>query len=283
MTPIITSDEYWDVNGTALNTYAHNIATFGGSRYDLPNLRGENAQFAYRPGSEFRSKVADSRVITLMMWVAGVDSESGNPDSSDQVLRWNDNFNALRKLFWKPKSQISLTRRWRLTDPITDTPAVLVATAQAQIAGNMSPNMTGRTRADFAVDLLLADPYFYGSSITSSHIDAGGAPVTVNNPGDDSAYYTSVYVDFVGTMTDPKLTNTTPSPDVWVKVSGSVTGTTTLDIGKYLINPSSIPLNRVSHSGARSWFGLLDGDNSLSLTAASGSGYAVVRFTPPYA
>ncbi len=282
MAIILSSDEYWEVDSSPLDTFAYAIATIGGSRYDIPNLRGDNAQFAYRPGTEFRPKVADSKVVTLLMWVAGIDPETGDPDSSDQRLRWNDNYRALRKLFWTPRRQIALTRRWWLTDPLTDTPTMQVATAQAQIAGTMTPQMTGRTRADLAVDLLLADPFFYGESITSDHVDAGGSPVTVHNPGDDHAYYTNVYVDFVGTMTNPKLTNTTPSPDVWVQVEGSLTGTTTLDIGKYLVSPSSISLNRVTHSGARSWFGLLEGDNTLSLTVASGSGYAVVRFTPPF-
>lgn len=282
MTVINSTEAYWDVDNESLNTYARNISTIGGSRYDLPPLRGSNSQFAYRPGAAFRPKVADSRVVTLMMWVAGVDPESGEPDTTDQVVRWNDNFNSLRRLLWTPGREVALTRRWKLTDPDTDLPAIMSATAQAQIAGNLAPNMTGRTRADFAVDLLLADPYFYGSSVTSDHIDVGGSDVVVDNKGDDSTYYTGVYVDLVGPLTNPRLTNTSTNPDVWVEVSGSLTGTTTLDIGKYLIFPSSLPLNRVSHSGARSWFGLLKGNNSLSLTASAGSGYAVVRFTPPF-
>ncbi len=280
--PILNStSEYWDIDGVSLNTFAYNIATIGGSRYDLPPLRGEDSQFAHRPGSEFRPKTVDSRIISLAMWVAGIDPETGNPDPDDQTLRWNDNWNSLRRLVWTPNRQVVLTRRWRLTNPITLEPEIVVASTLAQISNTMTPQMTGRTRADFIVDFKLTDPFFYGSEITSSNIAVAGSQV-VNNIGDDAASYNHVYVDFVGPLTKPRLTNTTATPDVWVELSGEITGTVTLDVNNFTISPSSVLLNRASHSGARSWFGLLRGNNSVSLSADAGSGHAVVRFKPPY-
>ena len=46
-------------------------------RYNLPPLRGSNITVPYRPGTIFRQKLADQRQIDLVMWVTGVDPDTG--------------------------------------------------------------------------------------------------------------------------------------------------------------------------------------------------------------
>ncbi len=99
MTVLTTTDELWYVDDVPLNTYAYNIVTLGGSRFDLPPIRGSNMTYAYRPGQVFRPKVADQRTVTLLMWVAGVDpATAGAPGPHGPQQSWADNWNMLRRL-----------------------------------------------------------------------------------------------------------------------------------------------------------------------------------------
>lgn len=258
------TDEAWDIDGVSLHQFGWSISTLGGSRLSLPPLRGEDIAVAYRAGKTWRPKLADSRPMTLMMWLEGSDPATGNP-AADPHLQWMDSWMFLRRLLWKPRgAQISLTRRWRET--VGGTPTLLSATAQAQIAGSMEPTMMGNAAATFAVDLILADPYFYGPQITAPVTGS----VTVTNPGDDDALAYGMSIDLAAGCT---LTNTTPSPHVVVSSPAAVT----LDLSNFSVSPGSAA-GGVVHSGARAWMGLQPGANTL---VASG-GSATIRFRPPY-
>lgn len=284
-----TTDEAWEIDGVSLHQYGWNVATVGGSRYDLPPLRGENIRLAYRPGAVHRPKVADSRTINLIMWVSGADPATGNA-VNDQRLRWNDSWDFLRRLVWKPHgTQVTLTRRWWLTDPATGNPQLVVASGLAEIADQMPPTMTGRFRADFAMTLLMADPFFYGPEVEVPLVR--GQPVSVVNPGHDVSAHTGLEVEFIGPLINPRLTNITADPNTWVQYNGPIsTGQSVLcDVGAY--QATRLPaganhINLIRHSGARHWMGLLPGTNSLSLTsgtaATGGYGNARLRYRPPY-
>lgn len=276
-----TTDEYWAIDGVSLAQYGWNIATVGGSRYDLPVRRGENITLAYRPGQVHRPKLADARTIQLIMWVAGVDPATG-ASTSDPTLRWNDSWDFLRRLVWKPDgSQVVLTRRWKLT--VDGTPTITVADALAEISDPMAPTMTNRGRAEFTMQLLLADPYFYGATVTTT-VNLG-TPVTVVNPGHDIAAHGHLEVDLIGPLTNPVLTNTTPNPDAWVRYNAAIPGgqTVTLTVDSYLaFQGATNVIGKVANSGARHWMGLQRGTNTFTLSASAGTGHAVVRYRPPY-
>ncbi len=276
MTVMTTTDELWTWDSVDLNTYAYNIATIGGSRFDLPPIRGSNMTFAYRYGQRWRRKVADQRVLTLLMWVAGVDpATAGAPGPHGPQQSWADNWNMLRRLFWGDRKRESvLERKWKLT--VGGTPTLITGTALAELAPTPLSSalaMTGPARADFAVDFLLADPFFYGDQISTT-ITSGAGPTVINNPGDTDSYYTGVSLAFSG-GSSPVLTNNTPTVPVSCSVTGG--GTVTLDVDNFLATGTA--LGNVGHSGAHSWFGLERGSNSISLT---GGGTCVVSFLPAY-
>jgi len=176
----ISSVEYWSVIGLdgveiPLNQYAWAVQSFGGSARGLPPLRGENPVYANRVGQAFRPKTADSRTISLEMFVNGMDPDT-NGMSDDPDLQFNLNLERLQAAFWTPGSQIQLVRRWRTSTGIRK------GTALAQIAGTMEPEMTGRSRATFAVELLLADPFFYSDPVTVQ-VPLDGTSVEIVNSG----------------------------------------------------------------------------------------------------
>jgi hypothetical protein len=285
-----TSDEYWTVDGVSLHTNGWAVQTVGGTRYSVPPLRGDDAVAAWMPGETWLPKVPGPRVISLPMFLIGVDPADGSP-VEDPRLRWNDSWAFLRQTFWNPDAQFVLGRRWWRTDPVSHNPGIAYAEALGQLAPgtDLQPQMTGRTRATFNVDVKLAHPFFYGPAQAAT-VNPGQS-VTVTNPGDWTAFSRHLYIDFVGPLYAPKLTCTTAAGQVvYCAITGSVAAgeTLTLDVGQYVALSAratiSTRVNRtgeIVNAGTRSWLALGRGPNTLTLTGTGGGG-AVVRFRPPY-
>jgi hypothetical protein len=274
-----TTATYWDVDGVSLQTFAWNIQTLGGTRGGVPTFRGENRQTAFRRGADWRPKTPEQRVISLAMWVQGSDDNGAAPVGRSEKSQYTENLRALRALFWRDESrQVTLTKRWLDTGDV-----VRSASALAEASGSMDPDMMGPYGSTLIVDLLLADPFFYGSEITATLVKDATQVVT---PGGDAMTH-RVTLEFNGALTNPKILNTTPNPDVWVK-AGTTIGAgnkVTLDADMYTAIRSSDSANligAVSHSGARHWMPLAKGANSLTLTADSGSGTCAVKYRPAF-
>lgn len=280
-----SSAEFWFVNGVSLNTYAYAVKTFGGSPRALPALRGSDIPVAYLPGKIFRPKLPDSRVVSLLMWTVGIDPTTNQP-AADINLQFSDNLQMLRRLFWTPSGQLSLTRQWRYSQPVgagMGIPTMVAATAKVQIAGTMDPTMTGQGRADFAIDLLLSDPYFYGTQL--NYTLPLGTTVNVFNPGDAEASYASSSVQLQGPLTNPSIINTTNGVSFTLNTVIASGDAVTVDIGSFTAVRQSDSFNLtggVTHSGARRWMSYAPGGNSITLIATSGSGSAFISFEPPY-
>lgn len=291
-----TTTEYWDFNGTPLNQPFWNISSFGGSRQDLPLMRGQNYPVAYRAGQMWRPKQPDQRTITLAMWAAGIDQALLVP-AADQRLAFNNNFQQLRSLFWQLGNLGStlgfLTRRWYLTQ--NGSTGIVSATAQAEIAGTVQPTMSGRTRADFSVDFLLADPYFYGLR-QSLNVPANGSGTQLYNLGDAAVGFgqsqgqggVPFSLTFYGQLTDPvTLTNVTNGVSVTINNSVIASGATlSLDVLNYtaFTGSGSSWLGNVTHYGARPWMLLMPGSNILTMSTGNGgdSGHCTLNWQPGY-
>lgn len=273
-----STQEYWDVNGVSLNQYCHAIKTYGGSRLAVPKLRGENSLLPFRHGRVYKPKTPDSKVITLAMWVAGIDPTSNQP-AENQKVQFNDNWAALTSLFWSPGQQIALTKRW-FTNAAS--PVLMEATAMCELASTMDPTMTGRTRADFGVDLLLADPFFYAPEVTTSTINAGQT-ISINNPGDVETWV-NLEIEFTGELQRPTLWNLTATPQVWMTVDTLVQPGYKVNVDVGLASAirtydgTEISAT-VDHSGFRSWFKLNPGTNSIKLTSSGiSNGSAIIKY-----
>jgi hypothetical protein len=288
-----TTIEYWDWNGTILNSPYWNITTFGGSRQDLPLLRGQNYVIAYRSGQMWRQKMCDQRTVSMAMWTAGINQSTGIP-STNQALDFTTNFYGLRSMFGQQGVGGSLlgklTRRWQ--EYVSGVPTLIAGTALAEIAGNMSPTMSGRTRADFTVDLLLADPYFYSPIVTSVPIPRT-VPTVVFNAGDAVLGYgqaqgnggalSGFKITLAGPLTNPTLTNQTAGVSFTVNTTIPSGVTLVLDVLCYTAIPTPLGgmppvLGSISHKGARPWMILLPatsanptGAQTLVLTTTNSS------------
>jgi hypothetical protein len=272
---VSTTIEYWDVNGTSLNTLAWNIQTLQG-RARVPILRGDDIDIPYRAGQVWRQKFPGPRVLTLAMWVLGCRPDGTVPSISARA-QFNENRDALLRLFYSPDAQITLTKRWQMSS------GLLVASAKAELVGDMDPGMLGSDGAQFVVDLKLADPYFYAPSSVFNLTLATGTAV-LNNPGHDRIRKGTLR--FNGPLTNPRLTNTTAAPDIWAQYTGVIAGGNwvelDLDLFTAVNQASTSVLSAITHDGARKWMELLVGNNSLTLSADAGSGNIAFTTQAPY-
>lgn len=133
------------------------------------------------------------------------------------------------------------------------------------------------------MSFLLATPFFFGDTVTVDLVK--NVTQSIDNPGHDVALH-HMEIDLVGPLTNPRLTNVTPTPDVWIQLTGTIdTGqTVNLSIETFaaISTNGANRLGDISHSGARHWFGLLPGANGVTLTASAGTGSAQLRFRAPY-
>jgi len=225
---------------------------------------------------------------------------SGNP-AADQRLAFNNSFYALRTMFATQRAPVmavnalaqgsvygSLTRQWWQT--LYGSTQLWSATAQAEIAGNMAPTMAGRTKADFSVDLLLADPYFYGPRTTVTVPTTGSTSATntgdaVIGFGQDNGFGgVGFSITLNGPLTNPTLTNVTAGVTVTSTAVIAAGHSLVLNVLAYtaVTDAGVNQLGSISHSGARPWMVLIPGAQTLTLSASSGSGNAVISYQPGF-
>lgn len=291
-----STDEYWDINGVALNQYGWNVETIGGSRYDLPTKRGENRVYPYRPGARHKKdKMPEQRQIQLHMWVTATHPGTGQLDG-EMKTRWNDSWNFIRELVWSWSGvQLTLTRRWWQTITYADGSrerVLLKAHSLVEVTDSMPPTMTGRFRATFQMTLIMASPFFYGDTIAETI--GVGETKQIFNPGQDRAMYENNSVLFTGPLWRPRLINVTPTPDVWLKYDSKISSGMGVgfNIPEFLtVDTSGNNVIRYKvNSGSRFWFGLVPGANLVSFEETGSDrpstlghgGFATITYKPSY-
>ena len=262
-----TTDTYWDVDGVSLQTLAFNIVTLGGDRLAPPPLRGGNVQVPYSPGQRWVPKQVDQRSISLGMWVIGAREDGSVPTTQLARRQFDDNWQKLRKLLWTPLREIVLTKRFYVSGVLK------TAQAKAQFRSGLEPMMSGPARAQFTVDLALADPYFYSTEV-STPLSTGSQVVSVE--GDDRTRKIKIHV--VGPRTNVKIRNDTLGIDVEYHDALLTGDTLDIDVAAFTSSTdpdATAPFNSegsIRATGDAFWLLLAPGDNTIIVSSDSGSG-----------
>jgi hypothetical protein len=266
--------ETWTIDGVPLLTLATDVQRLDGNL--APPLRGDDRQYAFRPGKEFRARVADSRSITLGLWLIGQDGPGSTV--AEYMANYAGAERQLRRLL-RPDAggQFEITRTW------TDDLGTHTAAGHGIAPGGIERQRAGKHAGRVTVDISMADPFFYGTAVDVAL--PLGVPAVVDNLGDDAT--TAVTLEYTGQLSNPVVTNETPAPEVWVKVGTALAlgDSLTVDVLATSAVRDSDDANligAVTHSGARAWMGLKRGSNTVTLTADSGAGSAVLTFQPVY-
>ena len=268
----------WEIDNVPLQTYCSNVETVAG-KYGIGGLRGSNLPVAYRSGHTWKRKYAEPRTIPLMMWVADWDPNTGDVSAIGRERQFHKNMTAIQNLTWTGgRREIALTKKWK--DPATGN--VVSATAKAE-AQPWSPSLNGKGLAQFGVDFLLSDPFFYGEEET--FVLQKDTPLNVSVKGDEPT--SRIVITQNGSSQNATITNTTPTPDHWVRFGTSVASGDSIivDVEGFSVSRDSDGANlvgSVTRSGSRNWMTLYPGTNRLELTSTSGSGTTSFSYRPAY-
>lgn len=298
-----SAETFWSVDGVSLQTMAFNITTLGGDRMAPPTVRGSDVTVPYMPGSLWTQRVPDSRIITLGMWVIGANEDGTIPTDENLRRTYDRNWRKLRKLLWTPRRQFTLTKRFWLLD--TDLVAggidtsllqkdgawtLYEASAKGTYVGGLEPTMGGPARAQFTVDILLSDPYFYSSEIavefSTSVVPPDPGPIrTIQVLGDDRT--TWIEMDFEGPLTSPRFDNNLVGVALWTQYGNAVAVSESATIRVHSFSATHFTTGGnfkasgyVQHDGDKFWLYLEPGGAELELSAQSGTGTATLRYKP---
>jgi hypothetical protein len=232
------------------------------------------------PGQQYVLKVPDSKTLSFSMWVVGCNPDGTAPTNGSQRSTFVRNWQMLRTLLWARQESFTLVKRF------FDSQGVLrTVSGTAEFAGGLEPSMTGATRATFQVDLLMADPFFYGDTVT----------IYFNTLDASAQWNGSVLGDYYTRYCSVQAT-AGPSGCVNPSVSVSTSPYSTFQVGVSLA-PSDLLMvygdtqqcwwnNRltasVTHTGLKDWLTLPPGAAQINFDATSGSWSGYLNFVPVY-
>lgn len=255
----ITTATYWDLDGIPLNTYAYNISSIGDGRTNVPTNRGGDLVIPYRRGEKYLPKIVSSRVITLGIWIGGMD-EDGNPPASGNIeAQWQENFDYLRNAFCSTTSQKVLTKRFYRDG------SIVAASALVEFTRGFEPQMQTAWLGRTTVTLHLADPYFYGEAVVEE-FDTETAAIDVLG---DTETHNILLEMGAGTA----MVNQAPDPNVSIGTSVAAD----IDVLEKKVNGLSSPAV-ITTSGSDSWFALFPGSNTIVTTG----GAVTMTYRPAY-
>ena len=278
-----STQTYWDINGVSLQNLAWNIKTWGGNLQAPPPSRGEDLVISGASGQRAMRRVPDARQLTFSMWVVGAKADGTPPDDGEVRLFFERNWRQLRKLFWNEAREFVLTRRW-----IDDNGVLHNASAIARYDSGLDLSMTGEMRAEFSVDVLLAQPFFVESRISVDlPITLVASAISVDNPGD----YSTNRI---------KLSVTGPTPaglelaigTAKIKIDSAIASNRRLEIDvhkktAYLLDSTTNVyagnlIGGISFYGNWDWAELPTGRSRFSYDLASSTGSINLAFSPVY-
>jgi hypothetical protein len=262
------TDTYWEADGVSLHTFAWSIETIGGM--GPPPLRGEDIIVPLAPGQQRTQKIVDSNILTLGMWLRGVDANAG--EGATQVARdkYMRRYNDLVRLLWKAGKPINLRKRFYDREFVLP----IAATAVAEYKGGMAPVLSGRAMGKCTVDLSLADPYFYADVLLSQPLVNGDNFIEV--PGNAPTHNIRIRIN--GSRANTRVLNKTNG--IQFTYPTAVLNTEYVDVFPKTYDARHKPAagaeydasTRIIHDGSPQWMQLEPGTNTIHLQSDTGIG-----------
>lgn len=244
--PSTTTTELVTFDGVVLNTYCSNIST-GSGRANIPATRGDRLQLPGRSGYIPAPNLAyEEGEINLSMWVLGANADDSRPATTNLKRRaYENNLASLFRLF---------SVRSRLCRITAVQPDATTREAWVEVQEAVQLNtMAGRTRGEFAVNLLIPDVYWRDTAVVTQATAASSTlPKTLDLtsfPGMTGTIEDSV-VTVTGPITNPRITDV--ETGVYVQYNGAITSAQSwvVDAGAYTskVGSTDVTLN-TSHGG----------------------------------
>lgn len=251
------------VNGTDLETRSRIVESWDGAR-GITARRTANVIIPNRDGELWVPKARQAKVFTVGLHILGVDPQTGTFASTADARRrqFNANWRDFVRLIAPSDKPITLGR-------VTGYPGGIVEkqTAQAEVDGEVVPDMVTPDVARVAVSFKLLDGVWFGDSAevnTRATVAAanGARDFAVTCPGDAVTWQLGVEITGTGTS---RLTNTTTGD--WVQVTDA-TGTVLLDVPNYRASTDGVSvIDKITTGDTQLspyWMTLAPGPNQLT-------------------
>ena len=227
------------VNGVDLQTLAWNIKNRS-SRWAIAGRRGSNRDLPGLHGtSKLTGKPYDEGTVVLTMWALGCNHDGTMPSGS-RARRVEEHIDRIGRLFSAP----TLT----LVQPRGDGDRVLTGEVVKAIDFT---SMAGGTRAEFAVEIVAADPFWHSQGVVSQTVvTAAAGTYVLSSFADCTAPIVGATYTVTGPVNSPVLTD--PVTGQWVKLAANVPA------GQSWVVDSS------------QWTSKLNGGNALAQTSHGG-------------
>lgn len=235
----------WVADGVDLKGRAWNIKTKGGSKNTGPAKRGENQLIPHRPGRRRVPKYRDSRIITLEMWVEGSETDGSYPLDQTMASQFDDNWAFLCRILQQEDE-------YPLQHTVVQNGVEVLATGMVEWISGMELEMSGDSLGNFEVELLMADPWFYGP------------PITVAASAGTFFVYGEHMTDKVSLNTVGRVTTSSPHGDRWVE--NTIGGAADIDCREHSAKVGSTWINGAIDRDRfdPTWMPLYPGDRNIS-------------------
>lgn len=285
---LITTDEYWDIDGVPMNTPAWNIELIDPA-VGVPTKRGSNFVVPFADGEVWREKRHSSVTRSLVMWLSWKDQNGVEASTrAGRKAQYLANEDYIKKMFLaNPSIQHTVTRRVLNSDgslSIRSFVGEAINAVQFQYAENDYYPSCG-----FVIDWLCADPYWYGL-VDSFVVGPPAAPTNqskITHVLAGTREATKMTLKFVGPLVNPQLSNLSYLPDITLLYAGTLTTGQTVTLDTLLFSAvnqlGTSVLSSVTRYNSREWFRMLAGENILRLsTDSAGSGEVDITVQPVY-
>ena len=254
--------ENWSFNGFALTSRGKWDVEAVIEGIGIPKFRGSDLQVPFQHGKRWIKKRFDRRKVVLSMWIKGTDR-----------VDLDDNIDDFLKAISNPGLH-TLTRTLRSGE---------IRQTQAELCSEINFVRKNPGYAKFALELELADPFFYGLVETTDTKMVTSTPFIWTHTNEGSAPSTAMVITLEGPLSNPIIRN--QNNGVWLQYLGAIASGESVVIDTKFYTCLQGDENRISivkHGGDAYWMILNAGNNSMELESDTTGGRVTLEYYPAY-
>ena len=254
--------EQWNFNGFSLSSRGKWDVESVIEGIGIPKFRGNDLKVPFQHGNRWIKKRFDSRKIVFSMWIKG--TNRGDLD---------DNIDTFLTAIGKPGLH-TLIRTLRSGE---------TRLAQAEMCSEIHFVRKNPGYAKFALELELADPFFYGTAKATDIRTVPATPLSWTHINTGSAPATQMVITLIGPQSNPILRN--QNNGIWIQYLGTIlSGESVVLDTKYFtcVQGEDNMISIVKHGGDACWMILDAGDNSMALETETTGGSVALDYYPAF-
>ena len=254
--------ETWNFNGFALSSRGKWDVESVIEGIGIPKFRGNDLQVPFQHGKRWIKKRFDSRKIVFSMWIKG--SDRADLDA---------NIDTFLTAIGRPGLH-TLSRTLRSGE---------TRLAQAELCSEIHFVRKNPGYAKFALELELADPFFYGTAKTTDAKVVDATPFIWTHVNTGSAPATQMVITLAGPLSNPVLRNM--NNGIWIQYLGTIlSGESVVLNTKYFTcqQGEDNMISIVKHGGDAYWMILDAGNNSMTLETDTTGGSVTLAYYPAF-